>query len=180
MQNSLIFIVDNLSDIYIAMFLVRFILQWVRRGYQTVLSQFVMKATAPLVIPARRVVPSVRSVDVPTLVVLVALECIATLLLYLIGPFPLRLDLFVGSVVLRLVSLTIWVYWGAILIYVLLGWVVQGYHPIADALGTLIDPLLRPARKIIPPIAGLDFSPMIVMILLYALILALPPWPYVP
>jgi len=45
-----------------------------------------------------------------------------------VGPFPLRVDVFVGSVVLRLVSLTIWVYWGAILIYVLLGWVVQGYH----------------------------------------------------
>ena len=79
MQNSLIFIVDNLSDLYIAMFLMRFILQWVRGGYQTVLSQFVMKVTAPLVIPARRVLPSVRGVDVPTLVVLVALECIATL-----------------------------------------------------------------------------------------------------
>ena len=180
MQNSLIFIVDNLTDIYVAMFLVRFVLQWVRGSYHSVLSQFVMRATAPLVVPARRVLPSVRGVDVPTLVVLIALECIATLVLYLIGPFPLRLDLFVGSVVLRLVSLTICIYWGAILIYVILGWIAQGYHPIHDALGTLIAPLLRPARKIIPPIAGLDFSPMIVMVLLYALILALPRWPFVP
>jgi len=180
MQNALIFIVDNLSDVYVAMFLVRFILQWVRGSYQTVLSQFVMKVTAPLVVPARRVLPSVRGVDVPTLVLLVALECIATLLLYSIGPYPLRLDLFVGSVILRLLSLTIWIYWGALLIYVILGWVVQGYHPMADALGTLVNPLLRPARKIIPPVAGLDFSPMIVMILLYAAILALPRWPFVP
>jgi YggT family protein len=109
------------------------------------------------VIPARRVLPSVRRVDLPTLVVLLALESIATLLLYLIGPFPLRLDLFVGSVVLRLVSLTIWVYWGAILIYVLLGWVVQGYHPIADALGTLIG---SARAQIIPP-SRVGFSPMI-------------------
>jgi YggT family protein len=180
MQYALIFVVDNLSDIYIAMFLVRFVLQWVRGSYNSVLSQFVMKATAPLVVPARRVLPSVRRVDVPTLVVLIGLESIATLLLYVIGRYPLRLDLFAGSVALRLVSLTIWIYWGAILVYVILGWVARGYHPIYDALGTLIAPLLRPARKLIPPVGGLDFSPMIVMVLLYALILALPRLPFVP
>jgi YggT family protein len=139
-----------------------------------------MRVTAPLVIPARRILPSMRRVDVPTLVVLIALECIATLLLYSIGPVPLVPELFIGSVILRLVTLTLWVYVGAIFIYAILGWVAQGYHPLADALGTLLDPLLRPARKIIPPVAGLDFSPMIVMILLYALIIALPRWPYVP
>jgi YggT family protein len=180
MQGSLIFIVDNLSDLYIAMFLIRFILQWVRGSYQTVLSQFVMRVTAPLVVPARRVLPSVRGIDVPTLVLLITLECLATLLLYVIARYPLQLDLFVVSVLLRLVSLTLWVYSGAIFIYVLLSWIVQGYHPVADALATLVGPLLRPARRIIPPVAGLDLSPMIVLILLQALIIALPRWPFVP
>jgi YggT family protein len=180
MQNALIFIVDNLSDIYIAMFVIRLILQWVRGSYNSVLSQFVMRITAPLVVPARRVLPSVRRVDVPTLVVLLVLECVASLILYVIAGVPLQLDLFVGTVVLRLVSLTLWVYTGAIFIYVILSWVVQGYHPVADALGTLIGPLLRPARRIITPIAGLDLSPMIVLILLQAAIIALPRWPFVP
>jgi YggT family protein len=180
MRSALIFIIDNLSDLYIAMFLLRLILQWVRGSYQAPLSQFVMRVTAPLVIPARRVLPSVRAVDVPTLVVLVALECVASLLLYLIGGTPLLLDYFIGTVVLRLVSLTLWVYTGAIFIYVILSWVTQGYHPVADALATLVGPLLRPARRIIPPIAGLDLSPMIVLILLQAVIIALPRLPYVP
>ncbi len=170
MRSALIFIIDNLSDLYIAMFLLRLILQWVRGSYQAPLSQFVMRVTAPLVIPARRILPSVRAVDVPTLVVLV----------YLIGGTPLLLDYFIGTVVLRLVSLTLWVYTGAIFIYVILSWVTQGYHPVADALATLVGPLLRPARRIIPPIAGLDLSPMIVLILLQAVIIALPRLPYVP
>jgi YggT family protein len=180
MQSALIFIVDNLTKLYIAAFVVRFILQFVRGSYQTVLGQFVMRLTAPLVVPARRVLPSVRGIDVPTLVLLIALECLATLLLYLIAGFPLRGELFFGSVVLRLVSLTLWVYVGAIFIYVIMSWVVQGYHPVAAALATLVEPLLRPARRIIPTIAGLDLSPVVVLLLLQALIIALPRWPFVP
>jgi YggT family protein len=180
MQRSLIYIVNALSQLYIAMFLLRFILQWVRGSYQSPLSQVVMKVTGPLVIPARRVLPSVRGIDVPTLVLLIALEAISTLLLYLIARYPLVIDLFVGSVLLRLVALTLWVYWGALLIYVILSWVVQGYHPLAATLGTLLEPLLRPVRKVLPPVAGFDLSPMLVMIVLYALILALPSFPFVP
>jgi YggT family protein len=92
----------------------------------------------------------------------------------------LQIDLFVGSVLLRLVGLTLWIYWGALLIYVILSWVVQGYHPFAAALATLVDPLLKPVRRIVPPIAGFDLSAMLVMIALYAVILALPRFPFVP
>jgi YggT family protein len=179
MQRSLIYIVNALSQLYIAMFLLRFMLQWIRGSYQSPLSQIVIKITSPLVVPARRVLPSVRGIDVPTLVLLIALEAIATFLLYLIAQFPLELDLFVGSVLLRLVALTLWLYWGALLIYVILSWIVQGYHPLADALGALLEPLLRPVRRILPLVAGFDLSPMLVMIALYALILALPSFPFV-
>jgi len=180
MQDPLIFIVDSVSRLYVATFVLRFIFQWVRGTYHTPLGQIVMRVTAPLVVPARRVLPSVRGIDVPTLIVTIALEAVATLLLYFIVGLPLRLDYFVGSVLVRLVSLTLQIYWFAILIYVILSWVAQGYHPVAAALSTLVDPLLRPARRIIPRIAGLDLSPMVVMILLYALTLALPRFPFVP
>lgn len=180
MRNALIFIVDNLSDLYVAMFLLRLILQWVRGSYQTGLSQFVMRITGPLVVPARRLLPSVRRIDVPTVVVVIVLECVASLLLYSIAGLPLLPDVFAGTVLLRLVSLTLWLYSAGIFIYVILSWVVQGYHPVAATLATLVDPLLRPARRIIPPIAGLDLSPMLVLILLQAAIIALPRLPFVP
>jgi YggT family protein len=179
MQAPLIFIVDSLSRLYIAMFVLRFIFQWVRGSYHTAFGQIVLRITSPLVVPARRVIPSVRGIDVATLVVTIALEVAATIVLYLIARVPLNVDWLVASVLLRLVSLTLGIYCLAILIYVLLSWIVQGYHPVADSLGTLIDPLLRPARRIIPPVAGLDLTPMIVTILFYALIIALPRFPFV-
>jgi len=95
MRNSLIFLVDALSDLYVAMFVLRFIMQWTRASYQNPLAQFVLQVTAPLVVPARRMLPSIRGVDVPTLVLAVALECVATLLLFVIAGFTPSLDTFV-------------------------------------------------------------------------------------
>ena len=66
------------------MFALRFILQWIRAGYQNPLAQFVLQITEPLVVPARRVLPSVRGIDLPTLIVIFALECVATLLLFVL------------------------------------------------------------------------------------------------
>src|SRR5262245_44963906 len=106
MQNSLIFIVEALSNLYISMFVLRFVMQWIRASYQNPLAQFVLRITAPLVVPARRMLPSVRGLDVPTLVVAIGLECVATALLFLIAGFLPSAEMFIGSVVLRLINLT--------------------------------------------------------------------------
>jgi YggT family protein len=180
MRSSLLYLINALSQLYIATFLLRFIMQWIRGSYQTPLAQIVMKVTSPLVVPARRVLPSVRGIDLPTLVLLLALEGAATFLLYVIAGYPLIAPLFVGSVLFRLVALMLWIYWGALLVYVILSWVVQGYHPLAYALGALVEPVLKPVRRIVPLVAGFDLSPMLVMILIYAVIIALPRFPFVP
>jgi YggT family protein len=177
-MQSLIFIVDALSGLYIAMFALRFILQWIRASYQSPLAQFVLQITAPLVVPARRVLPSLRGIDLPTLVVILALESVATLLLFSILGFVPSVDTFFINVLLRLVALTLWLYCSALFIYVVMSWIGgQMYNPSAATLAELVEPLLRPFRRLIPPIAGLDVSPVIVLILLQAVIYALPHWP---
>ncbi len=177
MQSSLLFIVDALSGLYISMFALRFILQWIRAGYQSPLAQFVLQVTAPLVVPARRVIPSARGIDVPTLVVIFALECVATLLLFaIIGVVP-PVEVFLTAVLLRLVALTLWLYCTALFIYVVMSWLGgEMYNPSAATLGEVVDPVLRPFRRLLPPIAGFDVSPVIVLILLQAVIYALPRW----
>jgi YggT family protein len=175
MRNSLIFIVDALSNLYIAMFVLRFILQWIRASYQNPLAQFVLRVTAPLVVPARRLLPSVRGVDLPTLIVAIVLECIATALVFSIVGVTPSVQAFLGSVVLRLLSLTLWLYCGMILIYVIMSWVAdRHYHPVGAALYEIVEPVLRPVRRFVPPVAGVDLSALIVVILLQAIIIALP------
>jgi YggT family protein len=174
MTQSLLFIVDALSGLYISMFVLRFILQWVRASYQSPLAQFVLQITAPLVVPARRALPSVRGIDLPTLVVIFVLECVATLLLYAIVHIAPAIDGFLVTVLVRLVTLTLWLYCTALFIYIVLSWFSEMYNPSAATLYEIVEPLLRPFRRLLPPIAGFDLSPVIVLILLQAVIYALP------
>jgi YggT family protein len=177
MQSALIFLVKTLADLYLLTFLLRFILQWTRASYYNPLAQFVFKVTNPLVVPARRVLPSVRGLDAPTLAVLVILEVLVTFaLLRLVGPsgsVPIPALLLYS--LFRLISLALWFYMGAILVYVLLSWFGDRHgNPMSVMLGELVEPVLRPARRLLPPIGGLDLSPLIVLLLLQAATIALP------
>src|SRR5262245_7103163 len=120
MQDALIFLFKSLTNIYMLAFLLRFILQTVRAGYNNPLAQVVFKITSPLVVPARRILPSVGGFDTPTLTVLFVLEVAFTFaLLWLLGlalPVPVALL----YVLLRLILLTLWFYTGAIIVYAVL------------------------------------------------------------
>jgi YggT family protein len=82
-------------------------------------------------------------------------------------------DLIVVLAILALANMTAWVYIVCIFIWVVLSWLQASYTPIAMFLGQLIDPVLRPARRLLPVIGGFDLSPMIVSILLVAIVIAL-------
>jgi YggT family protein len=175
MTSALIFLIRTLADLYLLMFLLRFILQWVRASYRNPLSQLVQRVTSPLVVPARRVLPSVAGLDLPTLIVLMVLECIVTWLLITIAHYPVSMPGLLVLVVLRLVSLTLWFYSVALFVYVLLSWFGErGGGPMGSVLAEIVEPLLRPVRRVVPPIAGLDLSPLLVMLVFQAAIIALP------
>ncbi len=179
MQSALIFLVKSLADLYLLTFLLRFIMQWVRAGYNNPLAQFVFKVTSPLVVPARRVLPSTGGLDTPTLAVLIVLEIAVTYALLRLVGISLPIPQLLLYSLLRLVALTLWFYTGAIFIYALLSWFGnRGGNPMATLLGDLVEPLLRPVRRVIPPIGGLDLSALIVLLLLYAASMALPLPPY--
>ena len=175
MRDPLIFLIRTLTDLYLLTFLLRFILQWIRADFYNPFAQAIVKITNPLILPVRRVVPSSRSVDIPTLVVLIVLQTIVTWVLVSIAGFAIALAQLPLLVLYRLISLTLWFYSVSIFIYVILSWIGQrGYNPIALVLSELKEPLLRPVRRVLPPIAGLDLSPLLVLIILQAGLLAIP------
>jgi YggT family protein len=89
------------------------------------------------------------------------------------------LDSYLLFVALRLIHLTLWLYTISLLLYVILSWVAQAaYSPIAMLLGQVVGPILRPVRRILPPIGGIDLSPLVVLLLLQALRIALSLPPY--
>jgi YggT family protein len=178
-MQALIFLVKALADLYLLTFLMRFIMQWVRAGYNNPLAQFIFKVTNPLVVPARRVLPSVAGLDAPTFVVLVLLEVVVTFVLVRLVGLRIPVSVLLFYSMLRLVALTLWFYFGATLVCALLSWFGdRGRNPIGYFLGELVEPLLRPARRLLPPISGFDISPLIVLLLLQAAMYALPLPPF--
>lgn len=175
MRDSLIFLLRTLGDLYLLTFLLRFIMQWVRADFYNPLAQFVVRATNPLVAPVRRVVPVAGGADLATLILLLALEALLTWALLFIGSFTVSTGTFLLLVPLRLINLTLWFYTVSIFIYVIMSWIAQaGYNPIGRMLAELNEPLLGPVRRMLPPIGGLDLSPLLVLILIQAVRLALP------
>jgi YggT family protein len=176
MQDSVFFLVKTLTDLYLLTFLLRFIMQWTRADFYNPFAQFIVRVTNPLVQPARRLVPSAGSVDVPTLAVLLLLEGLVTWALLSMFNLTVPIGNFIVYVLLRLINLTLWFYTGAIIVHVILSWVGQGrYSPIGAILADLVEPVLRPVRKVIPPIGGLDLTPLLVLILIQAVVRALLP-----
>lgn len=167
-MNALIFLIETFARLYLLTFLLRILLQVARAEFYSPIPQLIVQITNPLVVPARRIIPSFRRFDLPTLVVLFVLQLIVTLVLDALGGFNRPINALLTLAVFTLLDMTIWTYLICILIYILLSWFRQSFHPLAVFCGQLLQPLLRPARRLLPPTGGLDLSPMIVSIFLIA------------
>ena len=170
-ENPFIFLIDTLFSIYIAIMLLRFILQQVGADFYNPISQFIVKATQPLVKNARRIIPSVRRIDTATLVLTLLLIMLKTFLLYgvLSGGVPSNSSInFLALLLLSLrdiISLTFNIFIFAIFIQAILSWInPDPYNPISTLLYSITYPVLRPIQQRLPPMGGLDLSSLVALI----------------
>lgn len=163
-MNAMHFLVGILFDLFLMVVLLRFWLQAVRADFYNPLSQFVVKATSFAVNPLRKVIPGLGGFDLASLVLafIVAFAKIATLLLLFSNVWSTQAVLISGvfTVVKEALQLVFWV----LIIRAILSWVSQGYNPVEAIFHQLTEPMLRPIRKIIPPIGGLDLSILVLII----------------
>lgn len=171
------FLINTLFGLYIMLLMVRFLLQWVRADFYNPVSQFVVKFTNPAVRPLRRIIPGWGGLDVATIVLMLVLQLLSLGLILLFRGHGLPLLTLLFWSVAELFTLLVNIYMGAIFIQVILSWVSPGtYNPVTSILYSLTEPLLRPARRLLPPISGFDLSPMLVLLALQVLkMLVIPP-----
>lgn len=174
--DPLVFLIRTLFGLYIAVVLIRFLLQWLKADFYNPISQFVVKITAPPLRPLRRVIPGYQGLDFASLTLAWGLKSIELLLLLLILGQGVHLGVLIWSVP-ALLQVLLQLFLFAILIRVILSWVnPDPYHPAVGLLMRLTDPLMRPAQRLIRPIGGIDLSPMAVLIGLVLLeMLLIPP-----
>lgn len=177
LADPLVFLIQILFGAYTLIVMLRFILQLVKADFYNPVSQFVVKVTTPLLRPLRRVIPGMGGMDIASVALMWLVKSLELMLILLLkGAGASILAAFAWSIP-ELVEQAIDLFLFAILIQVILSWISpRGYNPVVNLIHSITDPLLRPARRVIPAIAGLDLSPMVVMIGLVLLkMLLLPP-----
>lgn len=163
-----LYLVQTLLSLYLVAMLLRFLLQLVRADFYNPISQFVVRITNPLVVPLRRVIPGFGGLDIASLALAVLLQIIAIAAIFLIrlGGIPSPLLLLIGGV-LGVVALLVQLYFFALLAMIILSWVAQGSrHPAINLLYQITEPVMAPVRKLLPPMGGLDFSPILVFVVI--------------
>jgi len=176
LSDPLVFLVQVIFGLYALVVLLRFLLQLVRADFYNPLSQFIAKATTPVLKPLRRIIPGVGGKDIASLVLAWLVLAIEMLLVLLIGGQGFMPIAALLLAVPELLTLSINIFLYGILIMVILSWVnPAGQNPAMSILYALTEPLVRPVRQTIKPIGGIDLSPMVVMIGLVLLKMLLVP-----
>jgi YggT family protein len=159
-------LVQTLFSLYLGVVILRLLLQLARADFYNPISQAMVKATNPLLLPLRRVIPPLGKVDTASLVLALIVQLIAMVsILLLFGAGLPNIVTLLGWAVIGCVALTVNIYFFAIIINIILSWVAPGsHHPAAVLLYQLTEPVMQPFRKLIPPMGGIDLSPILVFL----------------
>jgi YggT family protein len=171
------FVLTTVFQLYIMLVMVRFLLQWLKADFYNPISQFLVKATNPPLLPLRRIIPGWGGIDVAAIVLMVLLQLLSLFLVLWLRDKGVALETLLLWSLAELIGLGFNVFLFAIIIQVIISWVNPGqYNPVTAILASLTEPLLRPARRLLPPISGIDLSPLLVLLALQVLkMLIVPP-----
>lgn len=175
-SNVSAFLVHTLFTLYIAVLMLRMLLALVRADFYNPLSQFLVNVTNPVLVPLRRVIPSIGRVDTASVVLMLVLKMVELTLLALIVGAAWSFPALLVIAVLQLIELLIYVFIFALIVQAIISWVApsQAYeNPAVSILRDLTRPLLEPVRRVLPPIGMVDLSPLAVIIGLYVLLIVL-------
>jgi YggT family protein len=163
--NPIEFLIRTLFSLYILAVMLRFLLGVVRADFYNPVSQFLVRITNPVLLPLRKVIPSIGKLDISAVVLMIALQVVALILIALLRGDGVPVGTVIIISLAQLVSLAINVFFFAIIIQVILSWVNPGtYNPVTALLYSLTGPILRPIQQLIPPISGIDLSPLFAII----------------
>lgn len=167
LRQAIAFLIETVFNLFILSALVRFWMQALRAPVHNPLAQFTMALTDFAVRPLRRLLPGYFRLDLASLLVALFAELVLLVILAALAGLPgaglgvLPVLLFLAAV--KLARLTVYIIMGAVLLQALLTW-VNPYHPVAPFFDALTRPFLKPFQKAIPPIGGVDITPVLVLI----------------
>ena len=170
------FLVQALLGLVLLALLLRFLLQLCRADFYNPLSQVIIRATQPVLRPLRRVIPGSGRVDGASLLLALVVQCLILGLVAALRGMPLGPGGLLFWALAELLALVLNIFFVTVVVQALLSWFNPGRNPLATVLYSLNEPLLGPARRLLPPLSGLDLSPVLVLLgLQLAKMLLVPP-----
>lgn len=168
LNTAAVYVLQTLGSLYLLIVLLRFILQLVRADFYNPMSQFIVRATHPLLRPLRKIIPSVAGLDLASLVLAILVQLVLMALTLMLMGYGLvdPLQLLVWSII-GVTALFLKVFFFALIISVILSWVAQGSsNPAVELVNQICEPLLTPIRRLLPSMGGLDLSPIVAFLIL--------------
>lgn len=171
LSTALQFLLTTVLNLLTLVFLLRFFMQLLRSPFNNPFGLMVITLTDFAVKPVRRIIPSFKKIDLSTLFLALITQLILQFSLLLLRDFPIFVAgetawlSFIGLSFLGILRTALDVFFYAILLQVILSW-VNPHSPFSRVLDTLTRPILTPIRRLIPSTNGLDFSPLVALILL--------------
>jgi YggT family protein len=175
MSQALLFLVDTVLSLLLYVFLLRLMLHWARGNFRNPFAQALLKFSNWLVIPLRRLLPALGRIDSASLVgaYAVSLVKIAAFNLIMFAQTPPAIA-WLSAAAIELLRSLLWMYFWGIFVYALLSMIAPGIRsPLADLLDSICEPVLQRIRSAVPPIGGLDLSPMWAGIIIQVLLILL-------
>ncbi|MFK8027100.1 MAG: YggT family protein [Gammaproteobacteria bacterium] len=175
-NNVLTFLIHTLFTLYIGAILIRMILSATRADFYNPISQFLVTITNPVLVPLRKVIPSIGPIDTASWVLVLGLKALEVFLLFYLKGLQPSIDILILSTILQVIIMLISIFLYAVIIRAILSWFAgmsMGNNPILSLLNSITEPVLAPVRKVLPPVGMFDLSAMVVILILYSILIAL-------
>lgn len=160
-----LYLISMLFGLYVTILMLRFLLRVSGANYYNPLAQIIVKLTDPLVLPLSKLLPAVRGIDFAALGVALIIQTIGVMLVRVIDGLPFFHVIYIAWSLLGLFSLVLNIYLFAIVVMVIASWIAPDRgHPALTLAVQITEPVCAPVRRLLPPMGGIDFSPMLVVI----------------
>ncbi|WP_416307607.1 YggT family protein [Neptunicella sp. SCSIO 80796] len=166
-MNATQFLIDTIFNLYLMVVILRIWLQLARADFYNPFSQFVVKATHPIIGPMRKLLPSMGNIDTASIILALLVAGLKITIVGLMAGASIinPLGIFIGAILVVIKEAFQLIFY-ILIIRAIMSWVSQGYNPFEALLAQLTEPMLAPIRRIIPPIGGLDLSILFLIIAL--------------
>ena len=164
------FLVDTVVTFFVFLLLARFHLQWLRVPFRNPVGEFVLATTNWCVFPARRVIPGLAGLDLPTLLLAWAVQALGIWIQTSIAGAAPGIAAVAAVAAVDLVRYSLYILVFAILVQVIFSW-VNPYAPLAPVFDALTRPFLRPLRRFVPPIGSVDLTPLILIVIVQVVLI---------